>query len=170
YSTGAWGRNGARDRWVRLGVIAAMFVWLAISTGISVAYSPPTFPGAKGPMDPLLALVLYNVLFNMGFFVSAYFFGAGVRRSAWRNHQLERATGELRASRDEIARQAVVAERVRIARDLHDVVAHHVSVMGVQAAAARRVLDKKPALARTSLESVEQTARTAIKELRALLG
>ena len=59
---------------------------------------------------------------------------------------------------------------MRIARDLHDVVAHHVSVMGVQAGAARRALDKDTDLASTALQTVEQTARTAIGELRGLLG
>lgn len=59
---------------------------------------------------------------------------------------------------------------MRIARDLHDVVAHHVSVMGIQASAARRVLDRDHELAGSALRTVEETARTAISELRGLLG
>src|SRR5690606_37705236 len=70
----------------------------------------------------------------------------------------------------ENARQAVVAERVRIARDLHDVVAHHVAVIGVQAGAARRLLATDHDQASRSLETIERTARTAVSELRGLLG
>src|SRR5581483_2474393 len=66
--------------------------------------------------------------------------------------------------------RAVIGERVRIARELHDVVAHHVSVMGVQAAASRRVMDKDPAKARLALAAVEQSARTAVDELRRMLN
>jgi signal transduction histidine kinase len=77
---------------------------------------------------------------------------------------------DLRRSQAENARQAVIAERVRIARDLHDVIAHHVSVMGVQASAARRVLHTDPGVASEALAAVESTARTAIDELSGLLG
>jgi len=63
----------------------------------------------------------------------------------------------------------VALDRVRIARELHDVVAHHVSAMGVQAGAARAVLDRDPASARAALQSVEQSAREALDELRQLL-
>jgi len=72
--------------------------------------------------------------------------------------------------REEGARRVVIDERLRIARELHDVVAHHVSVMGVQAAGARRILDKDPAQAATALEAIESTSREAVTELQRLLG
>src|SRR4029453_17088703 len=76
----------------------------------------------------------------------------------------------LRTQAAELKAHAVVEERLRIARELHDVVAHHVSVMGVQAAAPRRVLDVNPAAASSALASVEGSAREAVTEMRALLG
>jgi len=64
----------------------------------------------------------------------------------------------------------VFAERVRIARELHDVVAHHVSVMGVQAGAARRVMERQPEKAAEALSSIESSSRQALLELHRLLG
>jgi signal transduction histidine kinase len=66
--------------------------------------------------------------------------------------------------------QAVVTERVRIARELHDVVAHHVSVIGIQAAAARRVLDRDPALAAEALATIERESREGVAQMRNLVG
>ena len=62
------------------------------------------------------------------------------------------------------------AERVRIARELHDVVAHHVSVIGVQAAGARRMMVRQPARAAEALSSIEASSREAVAELHRLLG
>jgi signal transduction histidine kinase len=83
--------------------------------------------------------------------------------------QRERARW-LEDRRADAARQAAADERVRIARDLHDVVAHHVSVIAVQAEAAQEVLSTRPERATQAMSDVADTARTALVELRRLLG
>ncbi len=72
--------------------------------------------------------------------------------------------------RDVAAREAVVEERARIARELHDVIAHHVSMIVLQAGAERRVLGDANASTREVLETVEQSGRSALTEMRRLLG
>ncbi|MFJ6673148.1 sensor histidine kinase [Actinosynnema sp. NPDC091369] len=170
FSAGAWGQDRTRARWGRVAVVVAMFGWLGFGLVRFLLEPAPHFEGAAGPLDPVLATVLYGIGFNVLFFLSAYFFGEMAWVSARRQAELEHRAEQLRRSQEQNTRGAIVAERVRIARDLHDVVAHHVSVMGVQAGAARRVLDRDPDLARDALRTVEETARTAIGELRGLLG
>ncbi|WP_456297876.1 sensor histidine kinase [Actinophytocola xanthii] len=170
YTSGAWERNRTVARWSRIAVIVAMFTWLGVGVIRYLAGPQEPFEDAVGPFDPVIAAVLYNVVFNLLYFLSAYFFGDAAWESARRRVQLEHRAEQLRRSQEDSTRGAIIAERVRIARDLHDVVAHHVSVMGVQAGAARRVLETDPALASAALRTVEETARTAIGELRGLLG
>jgi signal transduction histidine kinase len=71
---------------------------------------------------------------------------------------------------EEDAKRAVAEERSRIARELHDVVAHGVSVMVVQAGAGRRMLDIEPDRSREAFSSIEDTGRQALVEMRRLLG
>jgi signal transduction histidine kinase len=171
YTLGAWGADRRVSRWVRVGIIVGMFTWLAVSFARTAGNLPPdAFADADGPFEPMLASIVNAVLVNLLFFGFAYLFGDTAWTSAKREHQLEVQAAELRRSQAEAGERAVIGERVRIARELHDVVAHHVSVMGVQASATRRVMDKDPALARTALESVEQSARTAVDELRRMLN
>jgi signal transduction histidine kinase len=171
YTLGAWGRDRARARWVRIAIIVAMFAWLAVAVGRDVADLPAdAFADAAGPLEPLLAAIAGGVLLNALFFGFAYYFGETAWISARRRHQLEVQAEELRRLAAEAGERAVMGERVRIARELHDVVAHHVSVMGVQASATRRVLDRDPAKARAALAAVEQSARTAVEELRRMLN
>jgi signal transduction histidine kinase len=72
--------------------------------------------------------------------------------------------------RELAAREAVVEERARIARELHDVIAHNVSMMVVQAGAERRVLDGANASTREVLQTIEQIGRGALTEMRRLVG
>jgi len=82
---------------------------------------------------------------------------------------LEERARAAEASREAAAREAVLDERRRIARELHDVVAHHVSVMGVLAAGARRALPRDPAAVDGVLATIEETGRATLREMRRLL-
>lgn len=84
--------------------------------------------------------------------------------------EVERRLATAETERDEQARLAVLDERTHIARELHDVVAHHVSLIGVQAGAARTALDPSPEATRSALLAIEESSRAAVSEMRTLLG
>ncbi|WP_406044863.1 sensor histidine kinase [Micromonospora sp. NBC_00898] len=84
----------------------------------------------------------------------------------WTVGELQRGQAERRGAR---RRQLIARERERISRELHDVVAHHVAVIAVQAAAAEDVFDQRPDQARAALGSIQVAARSALTELRAML-
>jgi signal transduction histidine kinase len=118
---------------------------------------------------PVLA-ASFSLFYNLVVLALPWLLGAAIWSLTDRQRQLADQTVELQNEREENARQAVFAERVRIARELHDVVAHHVSVIGVQAAGARRVMDRQPARAAEALSSIEDSSRRAVVELHRLLG
>ncbi|TDC12722.1 sensor histidine kinase [Streptomyces sp. 8K308] len=80
------------------------------------------------------------------------------------------AREHVEAARVQAAAQAVTAERLRIARELHDMVAHSIGVIALQAGAARRVIDRQPAMARVALGEIETTGRETLSGLRRMLG
>jgi signal transduction histidine kinase len=93
-----------------------------------------------------------------------------LRRRATRAAELEQRAQRLSAEHERHTRAAVAAERARIATDLRDVIAHSLSVMTVQAGAARLLLDTAPERARQPIVAVEDTGRQTLDELRRLLG
>ena len=96
--------------------------------------------------------------------------GRVVRRLSEQTQQLAELTMHLEREREGAERAAVAQERGRIARELHDVVAHGVSVIAIQADAAAAALDSDPELARAPLRTIRRSAKEALEEMRHLLG
>jgi signal transduction histidine kinase len=152
-------------------------VLLAVYSGAAYARSRRELhAGAAAMLVFLLALIVSSPT-PVGdfFFIGGIMFGVWGAAVVVRSRQelataLAARTVELEHEREEKARLAVAEERARIARELHDVVAHHVSVMVVQAGAERReVATERPQTAEV-LETIEHTGRVALAETRRLLG
>jgi signal transduction histidine kinase len=120
-----------------------------------------TKPG--GGISSVAALEVFGLLLPWAL-------GRTVRERALREHGYRELAERLDAGRDLRARTAAHGERARIARELHDVIAHSVSVMVIQAGGARMVMDSSPERAEASLRSVERAGREALAEMRRLLG
>lgn len=103
-------------------------------------------------------------------FALAWVLGDSIRTRRAYFAQLEERAARLEREREAQSKVAVAAERARIARELHDVVAHNVSVMVVQADGAAYVLDAAPDQAKKALETISSTGRQALAEMRRLLG
>src|SRR5690606_576908 len=169
YSVGAWDANRVRAHVVRIIITVGMIVWLFVALYVRAVsgFSEESSTGA--PFSPFVAFALIQVLTNVLYFWGAYYYGERAWGSALERVALAERTAELEFERERLAEQAVALDRVRIARELHDSVAHHVSVMGVQAGAARSALSSDPAAATEALLHVEATARSAIDELHGIL-
>ena len=111
-----------------------------------------------------------NVVPSTVWLVATWFVGRLMRRWRRRAAELEDLTHRLDAQRELQAQAAVAVERARIARELHDVIAHNVSMMVVQAGAAARVLEGNQQDVRTALDAIEGTGRQTVDEMRRLIG
>ncbi|MGH8948949.1 MAG: sensor histidine kinase, partial [Acidimicrobiia bacterium] len=181
-----------------LGVLAVMLVTAAIYTlrlglpvymlgpGILIAvYTVSSVRARRWSLVALLAaeaalviLVLAgptdldngSLALYAGIVGGAWFLGDVVRR--WRTAaiQHEQRAAELAAAREELALRAVSEERLRIARELHDVVAHSMTVVALQAGSGRLAGRQDPEAAQQALETIEKSSREALADMRRLVG
>jgi signal transduction histidine kinase len=142
-------RTGAVWRWVVTGFVVA---------GISVALAAP---GHNEPYDAITQAFIFLTAGVAGVLTRAKraTLAAAESRAAWAEAELDRQSS-----------RAAALERAKIARELHDVVAHHVSLMAVQAEATASLLPGQPEKAQRSADIISDTARAALTELRRLLG
>lgn len=168
----------ARDRRAMVVVIGTivlfMFAWITWQFAVGSAAQDmvdATEDGERvGLFPPIPAAVAITLLINVIYFGGAIVGGGVSWRAARQRIRLQEQAGTIAAQAGRLREQAVLDERLRIARELHDVVAHGVSAMGIQAGAARRVLDRDPEAARTALTHVEDASRDALTQMRRLLG
>lgn len=173
YAVGAWEPDRRRATVVRTLVTGGMGAWLMVAL-YRASVQPAEDLGldhdlASGPFSPYVSFALLQIVTNVLFFAGAWWFGDHAYAAAGDRAREALRTEELRAERARAQAQAVTIERIRIARELHDVVAHHVSLMGVAASAARTLVRTDPQGAAASLEQVEAGAREALEELHGLL-
>jgi signal transduction histidine kinase len=146
---------------VRQSAAALAVLWVPglVAATVLDRYDPP----------PMQLTSLTFLVFNVMVAVVAYLGGRIVfTRRRYVAALVERAS-TAEENQEALTAQAVSDERRRIARELHDMVAHHVSVMGVLASGSRRMLGKDPAAADEALATIEESGRTALREMRRLL-
>ncbi|MGP4011726.1 sensor histidine kinase [Streptomyces sp. 4N124] len=140
---------------------------LALAVGLTAApLAQVRWPEKESSVLGSIALMIFMTVP----FALAWVLGDSIRTRRAYYEQLEERATRLEKEREAQAKVAVAAERARIARELHDVVAHNVSVMVVQADGAAYVLDSAPDQAKKALETISSTGRQALAEMRRLLG
>ncbi len=172
------GVSWAQDRRLMIGVIGAivlaMFVWIALQFAVGSAIQNLVDDSRgtvrDGIIAPIPAAVALTLVINAAYFGGAVLGGQISWRNARQKALLAEQAATIRTQSDTLRRRAVTDERLRIARELHDVVGHHVSVIGIQAAAARRVIDRDPDAATSALGAIERSSREAVTQMRDLLG
>jgi signal transduction histidine kinase len=129
----------------------------AVAVMALLLWAGPSFPGVG-------SVVLFGAVL-----AAAWFLGDVVQRWRLLAYAHARRAVELEQARGEVARLAVAGERLRIARELHDVVAHSMSVISMHAGSGRLAAERDPVAARRALEVVERSSREALTELRRLV-
>jgi signal transduction histidine kinase len=154
--------------------IVLMLVAATYSTGAHLSLRPALLGLAIGAGTILVVALVddpNDAFFPVAFFgVVPWLVGRTIRNQTRLARELAEKAERAEHERDAEERRAIASERRRVARELHDVLAHDLSVMVVQAAGARRLLAADPDQAATAAEVIERTGREALAEIRQLLG
>ena len=149
---------------------------VALYTIAAHAERPSALRAVTGAAAVAAFLIVHDRAYNFGVVVVlallavAWAVGDNMRTKRAYLRALEERAVRLEREREQHALRAAAEEQARIARELHDVIAHSVSVMVVQAAAGEDVFDSHPERSRQALQAIEATGRSALTELRRLLG
>ena len=125
---------------------------------------------APAPPEQSRVLTQLTVFQNMALALAAAFAGYALHEHQERTRAIEERAVAAERSREAEARRRVEAERVSIAREVHDITAHSLSAVSIQAAAAERLVDRDPAAAKEAIAEVRRTAKGALEEIRAMIG
>ena len=152
--------------------VAIILVAYGAGAGLALRRSLLTAGAIYGGMVAYLVATgqVEDAVWNVLFVVPSWLVGRLMRDRRRRIDELERLTAELERSREEQARLAVAAEQARIAREMHDIVAHAVSLMTIQAAGGERVAERDPQRAREVFGVIREAGSEALGELRRMLG
>jgi signal transduction histidine kinase len=161
---------------------APPYLFAAIAVLVTASYSAGAHleqPRSAQALAPMILAVLAVVLihdpsdwfFPIGIFcLVPWLAGRTIRNQTMLARELAEKAERAEHAREEEERRAIASERSRIARELHDVLAHNLSVMVVQAGAARRIVGRRPETAAEVADLIEHTGREALAELRHLFG
>lgn len=172
YSVGAWVSNRRLAFWVRLIVVA---VQISVSFALVMLDDDTAQMNEEALQDvntsELWYVIATSVVLSFGFYLSACYFGGRAWHRAKQRWELQRAHDELAEANQKIAEAAVHEERMHIARELHDVIAHHVTVMGVHASAARRLVEagRDASAVVDQLGHIETASAQAVQELQTMV-
>ncbi len=154
------------------------FLWVAVITVAATCSMRKVVVAAAAIFGGLAVLALAEksgldaggFALNCVIFAAMFMFGINLKNRKERIEALEERAQALEREKEENARLAVANERLHIARELHDVVAHSMGVIAVQASVGEHVIDDNPAEAKRALEAISGVSRSTLVEIRRMLG
>ncbi|SCF03437.1 Signal transduction histidine kinase [Micromonospora viridifaciens] len=159
-----------------LGLFVALYTLTAygdgrrslVTAGVGITVLAVGWLVAAADIEPRAAIGW--VFFRIGASVMSAALGESVRSRRVIAAEAQERAELAERTREEEARARVDAERLRIAREVHDTVAHAIAIINIQSGVTAHVLDKRPDVAREALQAIEQTSSRALREMRAILG